>query len=65
MNLLARLNPGVRTIQDLFVERAEQPYQWASDRRVPADNNRAKRELRPTVIAQKASFGSQSEGEKR
>lgn len=26
-----------------------------------ADNNRAERELRPTVIARKASFGSQSE----
>lgn len=36
-------------------------YQWASDRRVQADNNRAERELRPTVIARKVSFGSQSE----
>lgn len=55
-------HPGVRTIQDLFVEKAERMYQWASDRRVPADNNRAERELRPTVIARKVSFGSQSEG---
>ena len=54
--------PGVRLIQDLFVEKAERMYQWASDRRVPADNNRAERELRPTVIARKVSFGSQSEG---
>lgn len=36
-------------------------YQWASDRRVQADNNRAERELRLTVIARKVSFGSQSE----
>jgi transposase len=52
---------GVRRIQDLFVEKAERRYQWAEDRRVPADNNRAERELRPTVIARKVSFGSQSE----
>jgi hypothetical protein len=31
------------------------------DRAVPADNNRAERELRPLVIARKVSFGSQSE----
>ena len=52
---------GIRAIQDLFVEKAARMYQWASDRRVPADNNRAERELRPTVIARKVSFGSQSE----
>jgi len=28
---------------------------------VPADNNRAERELRPLVIARKVSFGSQSD----
>ena len=28
---------------------------------MPADNNRAERELRPLVIARKISFGSQSE----
>ena len=28
---------------------------------MPADNNRAERELRPTVIARKVSFGSQSD----
>jgi transposase len=52
---------GIRRIQDLFLEKAERMYQWAEDRRVPADNNRAERELRPTVIACKVSFGSQSE----
>ena len=52
---------GIRRIQDLFVEKAERMYQWATDRQVPADNNRAERELRPTVIARKVSFGSQSE----
>lgn len=54
-------HPGIRTMQDLFVEKAARMYQWANDRRVPADNNRAERELRPTVIARKVSFGSQSE----
>ena len=57
----AARHPGIRTRQDLFVEKAERMYQWASDRRVPADNNRAERELRPTVIARKVSCGSQSE----
>ncbi|MFB3902927.1 MAG: transposase [Acidobacteriota bacterium] len=31
------------------------------ERRVPAHNNRAERELRPTVIARKVSFGSSSD----
>ena len=31
------------------------------DRRVPCENNRAERELRPTVIARKVLHGSQSE----
>jgi transposase len=52
---------AIRKIQDLFIEKAERLYQWVEDRRVPADNNRAERELRPTVIARKVSFGSQSE----
>jgi hypothetical protein len=36
-------------------------YHWVENRAVPADNNRAERELRPTVIARKVSFGSQSD----
>jgi hypothetical protein len=36
-------------------------YHWASDRRIPAENNLAERDLRPTVIARKVSFGSQSD----
>jgi transposase len=52
---------GVRRIQDLLSEQAHRLYHWAEDRRVPADNNRAERELRPTVIARKVSFGSQSD----
>ena len=52
---------GIRRIQQIFIEKEKRLYQWAKDRRVPADNNRAERELRPTVIARKVSFGSQSE----
>jgi transposase len=52
---------GVRALQDLFRENAARLYHWVDDRRVPAHNNRAERELRPTVIARKTSFGSQSD----
>ncbi len=52
---------GVRAMQDLFRENAARLYHWVEDRRVPAHNNRAERELRPTVIARKTSFGSQSD----
>jgi hypothetical protein len=47
--------------QDFFVEKAEHLYHWVRDRRVPCENNRAERELRPTVIARKVSHGSQAE----
>ena len=52
---------GVRGMQDLFHDNAARLYHWVEDRRVPADNNRAERELRPSVIARKTSFGSQSD----
>ena len=49
---------GIRHIQDIFREKHGRLYHWAKDRRVPADNNRAERDLRPSVIARKVSFGS-------
>jgi len=52
---------GIRRIQDIFTENAHRLYHWVTDRQVPADNNQAERELRPTVIARKVSFGSQSD----
>jgi hypothetical protein len=52
---------AVKRWQDFFVEEAEKLYHWVEDRRVPCENNRAERELRPTVIARKVSFGSQAE----
>ncbi len=54
-------HPGIRNIQDLFHDKAGRLYHWVESREVPAENNRAERELRPTVIARKVSFGSQSE----
>lgn len=54
-------HPGIRDIQNIFRKNAGRLYQWAADRRVPADNNLAERDLRPTVIARKVSFGSQSD----
>jgi hypothetical protein len=52
---------GVRAIQDIFTAHEGRLFHWVTDRRVPADNNRAERDLRPTVIARKVSFGSSSD----
>jgi len=52
---------GIRRIQEIFLENAPRLYHWAQDRQVPADNNLAERDLRPTVIARKVSFGSVSD----
>jgi transposase len=54
-------DPAIQNFQDIFKNNEKRLYHWVTDRRVPADNNRAERELRPTVIARKVSFGSQSE----
>jgi len=52
---------GIRHIQNIFHENTYRMYHWADDRRVPAENNLAERDLRPTVIARKVSFGSLSD----
>jgi transposase len=52
---------GIRQLQDIFREHPDRLYHWVTDRTVPPDNNRSERELRPTVIARKVSFGSQSD----
>lgn len=54
-------HPGIQKLQNRFREKRQRMYRWALDPRIPADNNRAERELRPLVIARKVSFGSQSE----
>lgn len=52
---------GIRAFQDIFTTHEDRLFHWVEDRRVPADNNRAERDLRPTVIARKVSFGSSSD----
>lgn len=52
---------GIRAFQDIFTTHEDRLFHWVEDRRVPAHNNRAERELRPTVIARKVSFGSSSD----
>lgn len=52
---------GIQRIQLIFHTKKHRLYHWVKDRNVHADNNRAERELRPTVIARKVSFGSQSD----
>jgi hypothetical protein len=54
-------HPGIQKIQNIFREQTKRLFRWASSPNIPADNNRAERELRPLVIARKVSFGSQSE----
>ena len=49
---------GIRHIQDIFRQNAHRLFHWADDRSVPAENNLAERDLRPSVIARKVSFGS-------
>lgn len=54
-------HPSIQHIQNIFREQEHRLFHWAKSRDIPADNNRAERELRPLVIARKTSFGSQSE----
>lgn len=54
-------HPGIQKIQNIFREKTDRLFHWAKNPKVPADNNKAERELRPLVIARKISFGSQSE----
>jgi transposase len=54
-------HPGIQKIQNIFREKTARLYHWSKKAAIPADNNRAERELRPLVIARKISFGSQSE----
>jgi transposase len=66
-NKIMEVNKGpaqhlaIRAMQDLFNINEHRLYHWAQDRRVPPDNNLAERDLRPTVIARKVSFGSSSD----
>jgi transposase len=52
---------AIQRMQDLFNINEHRLYHWVKDRRIPPDNNLAERDLRPTVIARKVSFGSSSD----
>jgi hypothetical protein len=54
-------DPVVQNLQNSFREHKDKLFQWKNSPEIPADNNYAERALRPTVIARKISFGSQSE----
>jgi transposase len=54
------IHPAIQWIQGIFLNNEQRLYHWVENRNVPAHNNQAERELRPTVIARKTSFGSQS-----
>jgi transposase len=52
---------GIHRLQEIFRANVDRLSQWVADRRIPAENNLAERDLRPTVIARKVSVGSQSD----
>lgn len=52
---------GIRRIQDIFLKNHNRLYHWSVNRAVPAENNLAERDLRPSVVARKVSFGSVSD----
>ncbi len=54
-------HPAIQKIQNIFRDHPNRLFHWSKSPKIPADNNRAERELRPLVIARKISFGSQSE----
>lgn len=54
-------HPAVQNFQNIFRQNPDKLFQWVKSPDIPADNNFAERGLRPTVIARKISFGSQSD----
>jgi len=53
-------HPGIQAFQNIFREHPHRLFQWVKSPAIPAENNFAERGLRPSVIARKISFGSQS-----
>lgn len=54
-------SPAIKAYQDIFLDHTDRLFHWVYNRDIPAENNYAEREIRPTVIARKISFGSQSD----
>lgn len=52
---------ALQKYRDIFRRHPDRIFQWADDRRVPAENNMSERGVRRTVIARKVCGGSQSE----
>lgn len=52
---------GIQRMQELFIENEHRLFHWARNKDIPAENNLAERDIRPTVIARKVSFGSVTE----
>lgn len=53
-------HPAIAHIQEIFLNHQKKLFHWVQDRRIPAENNQAERDIRPTVISRKVSFGSHS-----
>ena len=53
-------HPAIQSYQDIFRNHPDRLYQWTKHPSIPAENNRAERDLRGLVIARKVSYGSQS-----
>jgi len=53
-------HPGVQSYQDIFRKHKDKLYHWVENPDIHPDNNYAESSLRPTVIARKMSYGSQS-----
>ena len=54
-------HPGIQQFQNIFRRHPERMFQWVKSPDIPSENNFAERGVRPSVIARKISFGSQSE----
>jgi len=54
-------HPAIQFYQDIFRQHPDRLYHWTRDPAIPAENNRAERDLRGLVIARKVSYGSQSD----
>lgn len=40
---------GIRSLQNIFVEKQDRLFQWVKNRNIPPDNNKAEREIRPNA----------------
>jgi transposase len=56
---------GIRSIQNIFIDKKERLYHWVTDRNIPPENNYAERTARLLVIARNTSMvPSQNKGQR-